>query len=132
MEKLTKDGFLISVFNYEEKTEWEYQGSIPCLIEFHDDSCPPCHAIETVLEELSEQYRDRVLFFRVDFTEETVLAEELGVKNLPTLVLCPLGDKPIVYQGVTSKEKLQSIIEEELLRAEIGLEDNTAGGTSHA
>ena len=89
MEKLTKDGFLISVFNYEEKTEWEYQGSTPCLIEFHDDSCPPCHAIETVLEELSEQYRDRVLFFRVDFTEDSVGGVGLGV-GLISLCAFPL------------------------------------------
>jgi thioredoxin-like negative regulator of GroEL len=131
MKKLTKEGFLTSVFNYEEKAEWEYQGDTPCIIDFHDDSCPPCQALEPVIEELSEHYRDRVIFFRVDVSEETVLAEELGVKNLPTLVLCPIGDKPIVYQGAASKEKLQPVIEKELLRTRAERENDTTGGTTY-
>jgi thioredoxin-like negative regulator of GroEL len=132
MEKLTKDGFLKSVFNYEAGTEWEYQGDTPCLIEFHDDSCPPCQALAPVIEELSEEYRDRILFYRVAVTEESVLAEELGVKNMPTLVLCPLNDKPIVYQGATSKEKLQPVIEEELLGNKTEQEKNRSGGNGNA
>ncbi len=115
MEKLTKEGFLTSIFNYEKKSEWEYQGEKPCLIEFHDDSCPPCQALGPVLDELSELYENRILFYRVDMSEEAELADELGIKNLPTIVLCPVGDKPIVFQGATSEEKLRPILEEELL-----------------
>lgn len=132
MKRLTKDGFLEAVFDYEKKTEWEYQGDIPCLIEFHDDSCPPCQALGPVLQELLEQYQDRVVFFRVDVSEETVLAEELGVKNLPTLVLCPIGEKPIVYQGAASRERLETVIEDELLRDGRGGNESSTGGIRHA
>ena len=132
MENLTKDGFLTSVFDYEHKSEWDYQGRLPCIIEFHDDGCPPCRALAPVLDELSKQYANRVTFYRVDMSQESVLADELGVKNLPTLVLCPVDEKPIVFQGAASKDKLEPIIEKELLKVEAGADRPDSGGISNA
>jgi len=117
IEILTKDNFLNVVFNYEQHNEWKYQGRLPCLIDFHDDSCPPCRALFPVVDELSRSYHDRVLFYKVDITKEPALARELGVKNLPTIVLCPMNDKPVVFAGAAAKDKLRDAIERELLGA---------------
>jgi thioredoxin-like negative regulator of GroEL len=115
MRSLSKAEFLSAVFDYERKETWEYQGSLPCLIEFHDDSCPPCQVVKPIIELLAGEFEGRVLFYRVDTPSEQELASELGVTNMPTLVLCPLEGKPVVFQGATSEEKLRSVIEQELL-----------------
>ena len=115
MDKLTRDLFLKMVFNYEGKKEWEYQGNVPCLIDFQDESCPPCQAIAPVMRELAEIYDGRVKFYNVDVREEERLSQELGVRNLPTLVLCPLDDKPVVIQGAATKEKIITAVENVLL-----------------
>ena len=115
MNLLTREDFLLQVFNYEESQDWQYQGTIPCLIDFHDDLCAPCLAIAPVLTELEEYYKGRVKFYKVAAPEQKLLVRELGVVNFPTLVLCPLGDKPVVLQGAAKKEKIQSTIEKELL-----------------
>jgi thioredoxin-like negative regulator of GroEL len=115
MQNLTKQGFLTAVFDYESKKTWEYQGELPCLIEFHDDTCPPCQAVKPIIEQLAREFEGKVLFYRVDTPAEQELAGELGITNMPTLVLCPLGAKPVVFQGATSEAKLRSVIEQELL-----------------
>lgn len=115
MQSLSRDQFLAAVFDYENKQSWDYQGELPCLIEFHDDGCPPCQAVKPIIERLSAEFQGRVLFYRVDTPNEEELAGELGVTHMPTLVLCPLGDKPVVFQGATSESKLRTVIEQELL-----------------
>jgi thioredoxin-like negative regulator of GroEL len=115
MISINRADFLNRVFNFEEKEEWEFSGKIPCIIDFYDDSCPPCKAIEPLLNDLSQEYDGRVDFLKVDIKKEEKLARELGVTNLPTLVLCPIGDRPVVMQGVPTREKLSEAIEKELL-----------------
>lgn len=116
MDKLTKKDFLREVFDYETKDQWNYQGKKPCLIDFHDETCAPCQAMAPTLRELSEVYSGKVIFFSVDIQTEKELTQELGVSNLPTLVLCPMDDKPVVLQGAASKEKIKQAIEDELLK----------------
>ncbi|MBD3170551.1 MAG: thioredoxin fold domain-containing protein [candidate division Zixibacteria bacterium] len=116
MDKLTKKSFLLEIFDYETKDEWNYQGKKPCLIDFHDDTCAPCQAVDPILRELSETYSGMIAFYRVDIREEKELTQELGVSNLPTMVLCPMDDKPVVLQGAASKEKIKQAIDNELLK----------------
>lgn len=112
---MTRQDFLDKVFNYEKSSAWTYQGSAPCVIDFHDESCPPCKHLEPILGKLSEEYDGRVIFYKVDIKAEKDLAEEVGIQNLPTLVFCPLDDKPIVMQGAAPREKVVAAIEKELL-----------------
>jgi thioredoxin-like negative regulator of GroEL len=119
MELLSKEDFLEKVFDYEKNKEWKYQGDLPCVIDFHDDTCPPCLAVAPILDELEKQYDGTVDFFKVDIRNEKTLAQELGIRNLPTLVFCPMDEKPVVIEGAASKEKLMSAIEKELLKKSI-------------
>jgi len=115
MEQLNKEGFLKQIFNYEEKENWDYQGKMPCLIDFHDDSCAPCQSIAPIIKELAEDYDGKVLFYKVDAPTEDDLVKELGVNHFPTLVLCPVDDKPVVFQGAASRERIKDAIDQELL-----------------
>jgi len=115
MNKLTRGMFLKLVFNYAEKQEWVYQGDLPCVIDFQDDTCPPCQAIAPIMRGFAETYAGRVRFYTVDTREEETLAQELGIKSLPTLVLCPLADRPVVIQGAADKNRIRAAIEKELL-----------------
>ena len=112
--ELDRSGFLRYVFDYEHNSTWKYQGLLPCLIDFHDEACPPCQALEPELRKTAEAYGNQLLFYRVDFEKESQLAAELGIRDLPTLVLCPLDGKPLIMQGATSMERLMEIIEREL------------------
>ena len=127
MVNMTRSDFLKKVCNYEKSDEWDFLGDLPCVVDFHDEGCPPCRAIKPILDNLTQEYSGRVDFFEVDVRREENLARELGIEHLPTLVLCRPGAAPLVVKGMTPKDRLASVIDNELLNS--GLPTTDSGGS---
>lgn len=115
IQQIDKKYFLENIFDYEKNEAWRYQDDLPCVIDFYADWCQPCKVVTPVLEELEESYKDRIKFYKVDTVQEKALMQELGIKNLPTVLFCPVNADPVVSMGTVSKEHVQSAIEKELL-----------------
>lgn len=115
MEHLTKETFFEKVFNYEENKEWKYEGNLPCLIDFYADWCAPCKMVAPILEELSEEYRDKINIYKVDTEKETELSAAFGIRSIPSLLFCPADGQPQMAMGALPKEALKNAIDEVLL-----------------
>lgn len=57
------------------------------LIDFTAKWCPPCRVIDKVLDVLADEYRGRVQIVAVDVNDAPQLAEQFGVRSMPTLVI---------------------------------------------
>lgn len=115
--KLTKAEFLTKVANYEANpTEWKYLGDKPCIIDFYADWCGPCRAIAPVLEELAKEYHGQIYIYKVDTEKEQELAAAFGIRSIPSLLFCPMGEQPQMAQGALPKETFKKAIEEVLLK----------------
>ncbi|HEU4734025.1 MAG TPA: thioredoxin family protein [Kofleriaceae bacterium] len=57
------------------------------VVDFTARWCPPCRVLDKVLTALTVEYAGRVRFVAVDVNDEPVLAERLGVRAMPTLVV---------------------------------------------
>lgn len=57
------------------------------LVDFGATWCPPCKALLPVLEQLSEEFGDRVEIVKVDTDESPGTASAYGVMANPTVVL---------------------------------------------
>jgi thioredoxin 1 len=120
-EKLSKQDFLDKVFNYEQNREWKYEGDLPAVIDFYADWCGPCKMIAPVIEKLSEEYRDRVRFYKVDTEAEQELAMAFGIRSIPSLLFIPMEGKPQMAAGALPQKALREIIDSELLAQKVGL-----------
>ncbi len=117
-EKLTKSDFLSKVFNYENNQEWKYQGELPALIDFYADWCQPCKMVAPVLEELSEEFADKIKIYKVDTEVEQELASVFGIRSIPSLLFVPSAGKPQMAQGALPKDALKEAINNILFSVE--------------
>lgn len=115
MEHLTKETFLKKVFDYENNQEWNYSGELPCLIDFYADWCGPCKMVAPILEELSKEYEGKINIYKIDTEAEQELAAVFGIRSIPSLLFCPVNDKPQMAQGALPKDTLKKAINEILL-----------------
>lgn len=116
LEHLTKETFLQKVFDYENKTDWEYQGELPAIIDFYADWCAPCRIVAPILEELAEEYKDKIVIYKIDTEEEQELAAVFGIRSIPSILFIPKHDKPQMAVGALPKDTFKEIIEDVLLK----------------
>ncbi len=114
---LTKTEFLEKVYNYEASPQvWKYEGTKPAIVDFYATWCGPCKALGPVLEELAEEYGDKLVIYKVDVDKERELAGAFGIRSVPTLLFIPLGGDPSMSPGAPSKAQLKEVIEGHLLK----------------
>ena len=116
---LTKAEFLTKVVNYEtNQDKWVYLGDKPCLIDFYATWCGPCKVIAPILEELAAEYAEEIYIYKIDTEKEPELAAAFGIRSIPTLLFCPMGEEPQMARGALPKETLKEAIETVLLKKE--------------
>ena len=113
---LDLNGFKDKIFNYETEQEWKFKGDKAAIIDFYADWCGPCKSIAPILEELSDQYKEQLVIYKVDTDKETELSSLFGIQSIPTLLFIPLNGNPMVQKGALPKNVLEQIIEERLLQ----------------
>lgn len=114
VEQLTKEAFLEKVFNYEESTKFIYTGKLPAIIDFYADWCGPCKALAPVLEKLGEEYKDKVVIYKIDTEAEQELSAAFGIRSIPSLLFCPINEDPQMANGALPKQQLEQIMVEVL------------------
>lgn len=114
---LTKTDFLKQVYDFEASPkEWKFAGDKPCLVDFYATWCGPCKMLAPVLEEIAQEYAGKINIYKIDVDKESDLAGEFGIRSVPTLLICPIGEEPTLMQGAMPKSQLKQIINEVLLK----------------
>jgi thioredoxin len=116
--QLTAKDFKEKIFDYTKETEWKYYGSKPAIIDFYADWCGPCRMVAPLLEQLSEEFTDKLDFYKVDTESEKELATVFGIQSIPSFLFIPVNDTPSLEPGALPKSAFKKIIEEYLLPAE--------------
>ncbi len=79
---------IVSDDNFAEQV---LNSSMPVIVDFGAEWCPPCHALLPVYEKLSREYAGKVRFARMDTDENAVVPARLRIQAVPTLVLFKQG-----------------------------------------
>ena len=111
---LTKQDFLDKVFNFEKNKEWKFEGSVPCIIDFYADWCQPCKMVAPILEELSEEYGEKINIYKVDTEAERELSAAFGIRSIPSMLFCPAEGEPQMASGALPKQSLEEVIKDVL------------------
>ena len=68
-----------------------------------------------VIDELSNEYKGKVNFYKVNTDEEQELSGAFGIRSIPSLLFIPVGGDPKMAMGALSKKELKRMIDQELL-----------------
>lgn len=78
------------------------------ILDFFATWCGPCKTISPFLDEISEEYLDKVRVIKVDVDKDQLksLVASHGVRGIPTLVFLKDGVVDSTIVGITSKMKI--------------------------
>jgi thioredoxin 1 len=101
--KLDKKKFLEEIVDYETSPQqWIYKGELPGFIDFYADWCRPCRITSPIIEELAIEYAGKINFFKVDIQVEQELAAVFGIQSIPSFLLIPKNETPVMSSGVSA------------------------------
>lgn len=113
--KLTTEDFKNKIFNYDTEKEWSYKGELPAIIDFYADWCGPCKMVAPILEELAQEYQEKIVIYKVDTEAEQELSAVFGIRSIPSFLFIPKTELPMMQPGAFPKNVFKKVIEEHLL-----------------
>ena len=84
------------------------------LVDIWAPWCNPCKVISPLVDQISSDYKDRLSVGKLDADGARDLISELGIRNIPTLLLYKDGEIVERNTGMITKEKIEELINNHL------------------
>jgi thioredoxin 1 len=87
------------------------KSDVPVVVDFYADWCGPCRIIEPVMDRLSEEYKGKVKFVKIDTDANQELAMQFGIMSIPTVMFFAKGKVEDIVIGAVPPAVLKSKLE---------------------
>jgi len=82
----------------------------PVLVDFWASWCVPCRALAPILENMAEEFQDRLKVVKFNVEENMEVPAKFGVRGLPTLLLFKSGQVAETLVGSQSKSSIRQAV----------------------
>jgi thioredoxin 1 len=102
-------GAFIKKFSEESFDKEVSQGTI--LVDFYADWCGPCRMMNPVLEQLSQELKDKVTIAKLDIDHAQNVAMTYQVTSIPTLILFKAGKEVGRLVGLKDAKAIRDFVQ---------------------
>ena len=86
----------------------------PTLVDFWAEWCGPCKQLSPILEEISNEMGDQVVFTKHNIDEQPNMPTKYGVRGIPTMLIFKGGELKATKVGATTKSNIITWIKENI------------------
>ena len=96
----------------DDSFETDVLGSeTPVLVDYWAEWCGPCKMIAPVLEEVADEYADKMTVAKLNIDENPNTPPKYGIRGIPTLMMFKGGEVIATKVGALSKTQLIEFIQ---------------------
>ena len=97
---------IITQDTYEQEV-MKAEGTV--LVDFYADWCGPCKMQGPIVDQLSEERSD-VKFCKLNVDDAPVIAMQLGISSIPTIMVVKNGEITYKQPGLMNKAQLEELL----------------------
>ncbi|GAA3960943.1 MULTISPECIES: thioredoxin TrxA [Allohahella] len=90
------------------------QADGPVLVDYWAEWCGPCKMIAPVLEEIADEYGDKLKVCKLNIDENEQTPPKFSIRGIPTLMLFKNGNVDATKVGALSKSQLTAFLDSNL------------------
>lgn len=102
------------VFTDKDFEEKVLKSDKPVMVDFSAEWCGPCKMAGPVIDELAEEYKDKMIIGKVDVDADKITAGKYGVMSIPTVIIFKDGKEVERMSGFNGKEGYENLIKKVL------------------
>ena len=85
------------------------KGETPTLVDFYATWCGPCKTMSPILEQLKTKKGQSLRILKIDVDKNPAIADQLGIRGVPTLIYYNKGKQLWRKSGVISSRELETL-----------------------
>jgi len=97
--------------NWDEEV---LNSTLPVIVDFWAEWCMPCRMISPIVEEISNEYGDKIKVGKLNVDENPSVAGRYGITGIPTVLFFKNGDIVDQVVGAVPKRFLENVVKKVL------------------